>query len=432
MVVMIAGNTAAHSSGEAGQPEEHLPPFASNPGSMDLLNWMEASRQQHGDIFRTTLYGGMDYVICNPEYVEHVLLRKYQIYRKGAAIKRIEMLLGNGLISSEGALWKRQRRMIQPTFHPKNLNLFFDEMNDANMRLKAKWLAAADAGQAVNVTLDISHMTLEIVLKTIFGKDYEAVADTFSLVSEDRVRDLGFAQRFRSLASIVVKLRNSRRVDEDCHDFLGMFMRARDRDTGEPMSDAQLANEILTLIVAGHETTAGTLAWAWYLLSQHPQVFGQLAREAVRQREPLTVEALAGCEYARRVIEETMRLYPAVWLMTRRAIQDDQLGGYFVPRGAEIYIPFYIIQRHPGYWPEPDRFNPDRFEKTPTRGAQIPFGHGPRSCIGENLARLEMLLHLLVMSGSLRMHYDHPAPLDYELGVNLRNKSDFIMHPERL
>jgi len=412
--------------------QSRLPPEAEYTDALDLLAWMQRCREEHGDVFRASLYGGCVYVISHPEHAEHVLRRCYQKYRKGIAIKRIQMLLGNGLMVSEGALWKRQRRMIQPGFQSRSVGRFLQIIDEANLALRRRWVAAAEAAAPVNVTRDVSQLILEIVLRTIFSRDYDRLADAFSLVSENRERDLRFAQEFRALGSHILAVRDTRRGAEgEDQDFLDLLLHARDRETGDAMSDGQLVNEVLTLIVAGHETTAGTLAWAWYLLSQDEAAADRLAQEVAREREgQLATDGLARCAYAGRVLDETMRLYPPGWLLTRRALEDDVMGGYFVGRGTEIYIPLYLIQRHPDLWERPDQFDPDRCLASRRADALIPFSAGPRNCVGEHLARLEMLVHLVRLGGALRMRYEAPGPLEYELGVNLRNRYDFIMYPQ--
>ena len=404
-----------------------LPPFVACETS-DLLGWMDRSRRAHGDIFSTTLYGSNVYVVTSPAYADHVLRRNYQNYRKGLAIKRVEILLGRGLMASEGALWKTQRRMIQPAFQHKTLARFLDSIDAATARLQKRWTDAAQRQQNVNVTQDVSHVILEIVLRTIFGPDYDQIAEPFSLVSDDTGRDLRFAEKFRALGGLIIDLKAHRREGED--DFLGMLMAARDRDSGEPMSDAQLVNEVLTLIVAGHETTAGTLAWVWYLLSQHPEADERLAAEVSVAPDVMAVEDLGRFDYARRVIEETMRLYPAGWLITRRALGDDEIGGCAVRRGTEIYIPIYLIQRHPELWTDPDGFDPDRFLASEANGAMLAFSAGPRNCIGEHLARMEMLVHLVKIRKHLALRHQPRAPLELDLGVNLRSRNAFIMQPQ--
>jgi cytochrome P450 len=239
------------------------------------------------------------------------------------------------------------------------------------------------------------------------------------------------------LGTIVLNVAAQRRKEKiTSTDFLGMLMAARDRESGQPMPDRQLVSEIMTLIVAGHETTASTLNWTWYLLSQNSEAEEKLSRELAHLlgSEVPRVGDLPKFTYTRQVIEEALRLYPAGWLMTRKALKDDHLGDYFVPAGTEIYISPYFIQRHPALWEAPDRFNPDRFNAGESRDrhtlTMMPFSAGPRKCIGDYFARIEMQIHLMTIAKHLRLRYIDGKPLELDAGVNLRAKCDFIMTPQ--
>jgi len=404
--------------------------------SVDLLIWLETNFTRFGDIYRASIYGTNAYVVSDPDLADRVLRVNWQNYKKGQAIKRIGFLLGNGLMVSEGEQWKRQRRMIQPAFHERALANLTAVILSENIALLKQWEQAASSKQSVNITSDISSSILKITLISIFGEDYEQVAAQFNIVSDEHARTMHFAESFRPLRKIVLEIALQRRARKvSGSDFLGMLMEARDEKTGQPMSDAQLVNEIVTLVVAGHETTASTLNWAWYLLSQHPEVEEKLAQElATLPANTLpTLKQLPQFSYTRQVIEEALRLYPAGWLMTRRAMKDDHLGEFFVPAGTEIYIAPYLIQRHPALWPEPSRFNPDRFaadqSKERHQHAMIPFSAGPRKCIGEMLARVEMQYHLMIIARRLHLTYKSEASPEMDAGVNLRSKYDFFMTP---
>ena len=393
-----------------------VPPVASpfeGDNQNELLAWMEDNHRRFNGIFQGVAYGTTVYVVNEPQYVEHIFRRNWQNYTKGRAIKRIALLLGSGLMVSEGELWKRQRRMIQPAFHDKMIANLTDMITQANLALLARWEHAAQHRESVNVTRDVSLLILEIVLKVIFGDDYPEVAPHFSILSEEPERSLHFAQAFRALGGVILQVAAKRK--HGAADMLGMMMQARDRVTGKGMSHNQLVNEIDTLIVAGHETTVSTLNWMWYLLSQHPEVEAKLAS--------------GGPTYMRHIIEETLRLYPAGWLLTRRARRDDKFGDFFVPAGTEIYVSPYIMQRRPDVWPHPDQFDPERFSQTERPPlALLPFSVGPRNCIGEGLARLEMQIHLATIGSKLRLSYLGDEPV-LDLGVNLRSKHDFTMLP---
>ena len=405
--------------------------------AQELLSWMDDHFRRYGNIYKASVLGTDAYVISTPEYAHHVLCKNWQNYPKGQAIKRIALLLGNGLMVSEGEFWKSQRRMIQPAFHREAIGRLMNLITTANSALLNRWEQAAKENKSVNVTRDISLMVLEVTLTAIFGADYVKVAPHFKVLSEETARDMQFAQKFRSLAKIVIQVIASRREGKiKSADILGMLLEARDRKSGQVMSDRQLVNETLTLIVAGHETTAGTLNWVWYLLSQHPQIEEKLSSELsdLRAGEFPSLVNLPQFAYTRQVLDEVLRLYPPGWLMTRRALKDDQLGDYFVPAGTEIYISPYFIQRHPGLWEAPDRFNPDRFDPSHLQDRHpltlLPFSAGPRNCIGESFARMEMQIHLMTIAKQLRLHYVEKTPPELDAGVNLRSKYEFIMMPE--
>jgi len=402
----------------------------------DLLVWLGEQFARYGDIFRASIHGTEVYAVNAPEFVDHVLLKNWQNYPKGQAIKRIALLLGNGLMVSKGDFWIRQRRMIQPAFHRSGLDALMGVVATANARLREKWMGAATSGATVNVTRDISLAMLDVILMSIFGDDYDEVAPTFRVVSEATERNLEFAVLFTSLGKSIISIAEKRRsAGRTAGDLLGALMEARDRDTGLAMSDNQLAKEIMTLIVAGHETTASTLNWTWYLLAKHPDADEKLAAElaAWQDGDPASTEDLKKFTYVRNIIEEALRLYPPGWLMTRRAIRDDEIAGYFVPAGTEIYISPYYIQRHPALWSAPEAFDPERFGAERAEAhrslAMLPFSVGPRNCVGEHLARMEMQMHLIMVAKQLRLEYAETQPPQLAAGVNLLSGRDFLMTP---
>jgi cytochrome P450 len=396
---------------------------------------MQLNFKRYGDIYRASIYGSDVYVINAPRYAEHVLLRNWQNFlRKGQAVKRIALSLGNGLISSNGPLWVKQRRMIQPAFTREAVGALRDAFVKPNLALRDKWKYAASSGAAVDVTQDVSNTVLEVTLLAIFGEDYEKVAPHFQIIAEES-RNLEFAQTCNALSRVIVQMVAERRAQgRDASDILGTMMRARDREGGGPMPDAQLAREALTLVIAGHETTASVLNWIWYLLSRHPTVEATLVSEIrglLGNEEPV-LEGLGRLTYTQQVIEEALRTYPPLWLMTRKAIKSDMLGDYLVPAGTEIYISPYLLQRHPHLWKDPDRFDPERFRpsENQSRLAMCPFGAGPRNCIGEYFARVEMQLHLMILAAELRLQYDDARPAEIVAGVNLLSRGHFVMYPQ--
>lgn len=429
----------AHLENLAGRPVEHgrIPPGPEEKyrPTDDLLEWMGRQFETFGDIYKASVYETNVYAIRNIEFAHHVLVENWQNYVKGQAIRRVALLLGNGLMVSKGNLWKRQRRMIQPAFNHESIGRSTKLITAVNTKLLQKWQLAAQRSESVNVTRDVSSMALEVVLRFILGDDYEQVGFHFDLLTQEPARNMEFAVSFRALGKVILQVIERRRKDTTVSaDTLGLLMQARDPESGRLMENSQLVDEILTMIVAGHETTASTLNWVWYLISQHPDVERELSNELETLPSCFDFIDLSRFVYTRQIIDEAMRMYPAGWLLTRKALRDDRLGEYFVPAGTEIYVPPYFIQRHPDLWKEPDRFNPDRFRPDNARRrhklATIPFSIGPRNCIGEHFARMEMQVHLMTIGRSLRLRYIPLGPIELDAGVNLRSKYDFIMCPE--
>ena len=401
----------------------------------DILDWMSRQFRIFGDVYKASVHQTTVYAIRDVEFAHRVLVENWQNYVKGQRIERIALLLGNGLMVSEGELWKRQRRMIQPNFHRESIEPLTKLIAAVNSELLKNWMLAAQRNKSVNVTRDVSAVSLEIVLRFILGDDYERFGFHFDLLSQETARDMRFACSFRPLRKIMLEIIDRRRGKPATSvDALGMLMQARDPQSGASMDANQLIDEILTLIVAGHETTASTLNWTWYLISQHPDVERRLSEELNRLPTFSEFDDLPRFLYTRQIIDEVMRLYPPGWLLSRKALQDDQVGEYFVPAGTEIYVAIYFLQRNPNLWEQPDRFNPDRFRadnaKHRHRLATIPFSSGPRNCIGALLARVEMQIHLMTIAKYLRLRYVQSRPIELDAGVNLRSKYDFIMYPE--
>lgn len=404
--------------------------------SEDLLKWMGRQFKLFGDTYKASVFGVDVYATRNVEFAQYVLVDNWHNYVKGQWIGRVALLLGKGLMVSKGDLWKRQRKMIQPAFNPDSVAAATELISAANTKLLNKWQLAASRNESVNVTRDVSGMALEVVLRFIFGADYERVAIHFDLLSAEPERNTHFASSFRALGRVILEIVEQRRkASTTCCGILNMLTQAQDLNSGSSMPDGQLIDEVLTLIVAGHETTASTLNLCWHLISQHPEVEEKLSNELrIPLTAPIEFGDLPNFPYTRQILDETMRLYPAGWLLPRKALNDDQLGDYFVPAGTEIYISPYFIQRHPALWENPDSFNPDRFSPDNSRDrhrlATIPFSVGPRNCIGALFARVEMQIHLMTIASRLRLRYTQSKPIELEAGVNLRSKHDFIMYPE--
>jgi cytochrome P450 len=393
-----------------------------------------------GDTYRVfaPARGVYNYVINHPDDIKHVLLSNHRNYTKGQGMDRVKILLGNGIMTSEGDFWRRQRRMMQPEFHRRVIDRFAALIHSVNDKFAERWAAHAARGEPINLTDDASELTLEIVLASIFGADLERLerqmgANPFEVVAKEQNRDLKFAFRFRSLTKLVGELiERRRREGDDGSDFLSMLMATRDRENNEAMSDKELIDEVLTLIVAGHETTAAALTWTWYLVSRHPEAAAQLEAEADRTADgTLGLEAAESIEFASQVVQEALRLYPPGWLFTRRTLDSDELGGFPVAARTDVFISPYTLHRHPDFWSEPEEFQPQRFAgvdaKERHRFAYIPFSVGPRHCIGENMAMFEMLVHVNRMARRFRLTRVGDEPIELEAQINLRPRSNLMM-----
>ena len=411
-------------------------------GSDETLPRLREYFARYGDVYRVFApsRGVYDYVINHPDDIKHVLLSNHRNYTKGQGMDRVKILLGNGIMTSEGDFWRRQRRMMQPDFHRRVIDRFSRLIHEVNEKFAERWAALAARGEPVNLTDDTSELTLEIVLESIFGDDLERVerqlgANPFEVVAKEQNRDLKFAFRFRSLGKLIGELIERRRREPDeRHDFLSMLMAARDAHDA-PMSDKELIDEVMTLIVAGHETTAAALTWTWYLIAQHPEVAAELEAEADRTAEDvLGLDAAESLSFAHQVVQEALRLYPPGWLFTRRTLEADELGGYPVAARTDVFISPYTLHRHPEFWTAPEEFQPQRFAgidaKERHRFAYIPFSVGPRHCIGENMAMFEMLVHVNRMARRFRLTRVNQDPIELEAQINLRPRSHLMMNVE--
>lgn len=414
------------------------------PATEESFHKVEELIRQYGDIcrFQAPNRRSESYFINHPDYLKHVLVKNNANYSKGAGFERVKLLLGNGIIVSDGPFWRRQRRMVQPGFSRQTIMELTEEMVRCNQTLLEEWREKADTGEVINITETASELALRIVLRSIFGDDLQKIEELaggnpFSILTDDSARDMTLVLKYRELMKLVNKIIDYRREENiERNDFLGTFISAQDKDSGERMTDKEIIDEVMTLIVAGHETSACTLNWVWYLLSQHPDAERKVQAEADQfSSENIGMESFACMGYSKQVVEEALRLYPPVWLFTRRAIEDDRLGEYHVPAGTDIFIAPYFLHRHPDFWDDPETFNPDRFSeeavKARDKNAFIPFSAGPRRCIGDFFATVEMQMHLGMMAREFRLVHVPDKPLELDPGVNLRTRHSIMMKIEK-
>jgi enediyne biosynthesis protein E7 len=426
---------------------ERRPPGPDAPVALGIdpetLAILDAARREYGDIVAFRKPNGREACFINdPAEIRRILVRQHAKYRKGPGFERVKMLLGNGLIVSDGDAWRRSRTMIQPAFSRANVHRLIDLMVRCTQERERRWAAIARSGGLINMTQETSDFALELILRAIFGDDYERSIvsggeNPFAFLSQDPTRDLRVVLKLRELRELLLDIVAARRASGEApdYDFLSVYMSARDK-SGTAFNDGELLDELMNLIVAGYETSAGTLNWAWHLLAGNREVHARVATEAEsRLPEAAAVDEHSAAElpYAQAVLEETLRLYPPVWLFTRRAEQDDALADYDLPAGTDIYLSPYVLHRSDHYWPEPERFDPERFapDGDLKKGERpyFPFSLGPRRCLGEYFSFLEMKIHIGLLSPKFVMSRTDERQPALDLGINLRSQSDIHLKP---
>ena len=405
----------------------------------DALTTLVAEFNRHGDAF-TAHSPALDrdlWVLSHPDHVRHVLVDHHPNFTKGIGIERVAILLGNGIMTSEGEHWRTQRKLLQPAFHRKVIATWMPHVHAATDRLARRWEHAAKRGEPVNVTQDMSEATLEVVLRALFGEDLALLESghrsPFALLTDHTERNLAFAYKFRQLGKLIMGDVARRRSSGVRHgDIVSYLIDARDRQSGEPMSERDLLDEIMTLIIAGHETTASSLNWFWYLMTQAPDVAARLRAEVdAAPGDPPSYDGLGAFPYVRRALDETLRLYPPGWLLTRRSIEPSAIAGLQMPAGTDVLVSPYLVHRHPDFWDDPEAVDPDRFlpeaSEARNRFAYLPFGLGPRACIGEHFALVEMHAHAAMLARRFALTLVPGQTIEIEPQVNLRTRQPVYM-----
>jgi len=412
-----------------------------DPETLTLLQDLQAD---YGNVVMMSHANGRDAILINDaDEVRKLLVRHHGKYRKGPGFERVKMLLGNGLIVSDGATWRRSRTMIQPAFSRQNVHRLIGLMVSCCENRMPAWEDIARSKGQINITQEMSDFALELIMRATFGPDYERSIikdgeNPFSFLSRDSTRDLRVVLKIRELRHLLLSIIAERKNSDapGLYDFLSVYLSATDK-SGNEFSDDELLDELMTLIVAGYETSAGTLNWAWYMLARNSEAERKLldeSREMIPEPAKVDVQTIADMAYAQQFLEETLRLYPPVWLFTRRADQDDSLINFDLRAGTDIYLSPYILHRTADYWTDPHSFDPHRFGPGSRykKGDRpyFPFSLGPRRCLGEYFSFLEMKIHLglLVQRFHMTLVTDEQPELD--LGINLRSKSDIFLRPE--
>jgi cytochrome P450 len=416
--------------------------------------------QRYGDVVHFRFLFWPAYVLYHPDQVKRVLQENHRNYSKNfPMMKAAQEIFGKGLFTNDGESWLHQRRLMQPSFHHKRLAGFGRLMSEAAAAMLERWQSSNPSDAPLDISQEMMRLTLRIAGLALFAHDLtdevDRIGRTFTtlgpLISRytsfpfpplwvPTPRNRRLLAGLNTLNTVIYALINERRkqlADTDAPDLLSMLLSARDEETGESMSDQQLRDEVLTLLLGGHETTAMALTWTWYLLSQHPLVERRLHAEldSVLSGQRPSVEHLDALPYTRMLIQEAMRLYPPVFGFTRFAIAPDEIGGYPVPAKSIMFLSAYCTHRHPAFWEEPEMFDPERF--TPERStdrprfAYFPFGGGPRQCIGNTFAMMEaqLVLATIAQRYSLRLVPGHPVVPQVLLTMRPRYGLPMMLQP---
>lgn len=418
-----------------------LPPTASGRSLRavlrDPLQFFQGIAAQYGDIVCYRSAPEPAYLLNHPDYIRHVLVDNNRNYSKATSSNLLfEKVVGEGLLTSEGETWRRQRRMMQPAFHDSRIEGFDGMIVEAAGSMLELWQRAYELNQPIDIAREMAALTLTVTTRSLFGVDLgdevravgeiaNRAADYFDKPSSPQL--IRSAQEFGAVVDRIIAQRKQH--FKDGGDLLSSMILARDEKTGAAMDDAQLRTQVLTLLLAGYETTASALTWTWYLLSQNPAALGRLrteVREVLKGRAPRFSD-LEHLPYTGMVLDESLRLFPPAWTLGRRAIGEDEIDGYHIPANTVIAICIYTLQRHPGFWDRPDVFDPERFSPKNLEGrhkfAYIPFGAGPRRCIGNNFGLMEAAL---VMACILQRFELHLMP-----GVDIQARALFVLRPNR-
>jgi cytochrome P450 len=411
----------------------------------------------YGDVVRFDVPGTTAFLINHPDWIRHILQDNHRNYSKDTfQYNALAQITGRGLLTSDGDTWLRNRRMQQPAFARPRLMTLDEIVAPATQSMLQRWAGIAQANGLVDVDREMMQLTLEIVGKALFSINLEKEAHELTgavitaldyIVYQSRVmlvppvwvptpRNRRFRQAVQRLDTAVEDIIRSReKAGEAGNDLLGMLLQAKDAETGQPLTAKEVRDEVITLLIAGHETVASALTWSWYLLSQNPGARQQLEEEVEKvtaENEP-TANDLEALAYTSRVFAEALRLYPPAWIVTRKALGEDHLGETIIPPGATIIISTYAIHRHPAFWEGAERFEPERFteeqSKNRPRYAYIPFGGGPRLCIGSNFAQVEAQLVLAMVTRRFRLELPETTKVSMEAQVTLRPHGGLWMRP---
>lgn len=461
--------TAVESSAAPLRPrsgEPRRPPGPSRAGTPLLLARMASDRltvmteaaAAYGDAVRLPLGPKTLYFFNHPDHVRRVLTDNSANYHKGIGLVHARRALGNGLLTSEGELWRAQRKVIQPVFQARRVSRQAEAIGEEAVLLAERLKLSAGAGP-VDIRQEMTGLTLGVLGRSLLDADlgaYESIGEAFEIVQDQAIFEmmslssvpswvpLPLQLRFRKaraeldriVAALVVERERHPAADGTRDDVLSRLIDATADERDPAVRQDRMRDELITLLLAGHDTTASTLSWTLYLLDRHPEVGDRVRAEVdevLGDRLP-TFEDVHRLTYTSMVLQEVMRLYPAVWLLPRKALAEDEIGGYRVPAGADVVLCPYTLHRHPDFWEDPNRFDPERFAQGRSAGrhrySYVPFGAGPRVCVGSSLGMLEATVVLAVLLRRLRLSVPPGHRVQAEPMLTLRVKGGLPMTVE--
>ena len=433
------------------EPHHWLMGGAAYYAQREPLKWIPKWADEYGDVYTITSRLGSATIVANPELARQVQVEKYRRYlEKGRSYKVLRVLMGNGLVTSSGEFWRGQRKMTQPAFHRRRLDAIFAMMVE---RAGSYADRLAEREEPLDVAPLLSQLTLEIISLAMFSTDVESdaahVGAYIGTLNEAALRTLRnpwrillprkfstpfthreFAAR-TSLNKIVHGIIARRRAGghEEHDDLLSMFLSACDEETGRGMTDDQLRDEVMTMYVAGHETTANAMCWLLHLISQNPEIANPLHAEIDAAGDALDRGDLSAFPLTRRAIDESLRMYPTIWSVGRSCVEEDELGGFHIRKGSNLIIPIFHFHWSDRWWDQPEKFDPDRFlaDRKPGPEIYFPFGAGPRSCIGNQFALQELIIMTVAFLKRFHVLPAEGAVIEADPLITLRPKHGMVL-----
>jgi cytochrome P450 len=420
-----------------------------------LNNW-----RKYGDIVRFQVGPIIAHIIAQPDHVQYVMEGNPSNYGRGLGYAKTRSLLGDGVLTSDGEVWRRERELMEPLFTREAVAMFEEEIVDTTKAMVARWDEVTARGETIDLDAELRRLSIQVMGRTMLGTEPgqagvgEALAQAYDKTSEFISRRLTsvvdvplwlptafnrrFTQTMRKLDRLIYQLIRERRSGkQQTTDLLSRLTAARVDATGERLSDKQIRDEIITVLFAGHETAAELLTWTWYELAQHHEIEAKLRDELTRVigANAPSAHDLANLTLTNCIIQETLRLYPSVWTFPRQAIRADEIGGYHIPAGSMILISPFLTHRHASFWENPETFDPDRF--TPERSASrtsyayLPFGGGARVCLGRHLVMFEAGLVLATVAPRYHLHLLANQRIEPVARITLRPSVPVLMGIER-